>query len=75
MTPIQYFLLFSFVSNNLTNYERRHFKPFTNCHVSWDTLYNKINWELKLLVIRNKIEKKFIKKIDFIKYVILKIDI
>ena len=28
-----------FVSNNLKNYGRRHFKIFTNCHVSWDTLY------------------------------------
>ena len=27
------------VSNNLENYGRRHFKIFTNCHVSWDTLY------------------------------------
>ena len=26
-------------SNNLSNYGRRHFKLFTNCHVSWDTLY------------------------------------
>jgi len=33
MTPIQYFSLFSLVSNNLTNYGRRHFKPFTNFHV------------------------------------------
>ena len=28
------------VLNNLTNYVRRHFKLFTNCHVSWDTLYS-----------------------------------
>ena len=35
-------LSFSLVSNNLTNFEieRRHFKLFTNCHVSWDTLYH-----------------------------------
>ena len=26
------------VSNNYTNNGRRHFKLFTNCHVSWDTL-------------------------------------
>ena len=39
MTAIQYLLLFSLVSNNLTNYGRRHFKLFTNCYVSWDTLY------------------------------------
>ena len=32
-------LLFSLVSNNLKNYGRRHFKLFTYCHVSWDTLY------------------------------------
>ena len=35
-----YFLLFSLVSNSLTN-GSRHFKLFTNCHVSWDTLYLK----------------------------------
>ena len=29
-------LLVSLVS---TNYGRRHFKIFSNCHVSWDTLY------------------------------------
>ena len=34
-------LLVSLVSNNLSNYERRHFKLFTNCHVLWDTLYEK----------------------------------
>ena len=28
-----YFLLFSFVSKNLTNYGRRHLKLFTKCHV------------------------------------------
>ena len=32
-------LLVSLASNNLSNYGRRHFKLFTNCHVSWDTLY------------------------------------
>ena len=36
-------MLFSLVSNSLTNYGRRHFKLFTNCHVSWDTLYH--NWD------------------------------
>ena len=35
----KYFLLFSLVSNKIKNYWRRHFKIFTNCHVSWDTLY------------------------------------
>ena len=29
----------SLVSNNLSNYGRRHFKLFTNCLVLWDTLY------------------------------------
>ena len=38
MTDMLYFLLFSFVSQNLTNYGRRHLKLCTNCHVSWDTL-------------------------------------
>ena len=45
MTAMLYFLLFSFVSKNLTNYGRRHLKLFTNCHVSWDTLYiTKLKW-------------------------------
>jgi len=35
---IRYFSSFSLISNNLTNYGRGHFKPFSNCHVSWDTL-------------------------------------
>ena len=39
-TAIQCLLLFSLVSNNFKNYGRRHLKIFTNCHVSWDTLYN-----------------------------------
>ena len=40
-------LLVSFVSNNLSNNERRHFKPFTNCHDS-------CTWYLMLsLLIRN----------------------
>ena len=36
-------LLVSFVSNNLSNNERRHFKPYTNCHDSWDTVYMVFN--------------------------------
>ena len=39
--PWNIFLLFSLESNNLTNYRGGHFKLFTNCHVSWDTLYLK----------------------------------
>ena len=41
-----YVLLFSFVSKNLTNYGRRHLKLFTNCHVSWDTLYHIVSREV-----------------------------
>ena len=37
MADIENFIFFSWGSNNLTNYGRRHFKVFTNCHVSWDT--------------------------------------
>ena len=37
MADIEMFIFFSWGSNNLTNYGRRHFKVFTNCHVSWDT--------------------------------------
>ena len=51
--PYNFFLLFSLVSNNLTNYERRHFKLFTNCHVSWDTLYEKDTWMLRFNKILN----------------------
>ena len=36
------------VSNNLKNYGRRHFKIFSYCHVSWDTLYLKIYLPLSL---------------------------
>ena len=43
-------------------------KIFGNTNVF---IYNKMNWELKLLVIRNKKEIYF-KKNSFIKYVILK---
>ena len=39
MADINICISFSRGSNNLTNYGRRHFKLFTNCHVSWDTLY------------------------------------
>ncbi len=46
MTPIWYFFL---VSIKLTNYGRRHFNLFTNCHVSWDTLYV---WHLQYAVFR-----------------------
>lgn len=34
-----YFLLFSLVSMNLTNYGKRNLKLFTICHISWDTLW------------------------------------
>ena len=40
MDAIKYLLLFSLVTNNLTYYGRRHFKLFTNFHVSQDTLYH-----------------------------------
>jgi len=39
MNAIKFSVLFSLTTNNLTYYGRRHFKLFTNCHVSWDTLY------------------------------------
>ena len=39
MDAIKYLLLFSLARNNLTYYERRHFKLFNNCHVSWETYY------------------------------------
>ena len=34
---------YSLISNSLTNYGRRHFKLFTNCHVSWDTLQHTVS--------------------------------
>ena len=49
-TAIKCLLLFSLVSNNLANYGRRHFKIFSNCHVSWDTLYYKIVYSIRLLL-------------------------
>ena len=42
-------LLVSLISNNLSSYGRRHFKLFTNCHVSWDTLIKSINEQLLLV--------------------------
>ena len=39
MDGIKCLLLFSLVTENLKYYERTHFKLFTNCHVSWDTMY------------------------------------
>ena len=39
MTTIQYFLLFSFISNNLTNYGRRHLTHSYKVSCFWDTLY------------------------------------
>ena len=36
------FLLLSLVLNNSPHYGRRHTKLFTNCHVSWDTLYQNL---------------------------------
>ena len=42
-------LLVSSVSNILSNYGRRHFKLFTNCHVSWDTLYLILNFLARFL--------------------------
>ena len=49
------FSLFSLISNNLTNYGRRHFKLFTNWHVSWDTLYMLFYLPLFLVGLINKI--------------------
>ena len=39
MDTIKYLLLLHLATNNLKYYGRRHFKLFTNYHVSWDTLY------------------------------------
>ena len=35
------------VLNNLSSHGRRHLKLFTNCHVSWDTLYvTRLLWKV-----------------------------
>ena len=47
-------LLISLVSNNLSNYGSRHFKLFTNCQVSWDTLYQNMNYDWSLIKNKNK---------------------
>ena len=39
LLPFSISLSLSLVSHNLTNYWRRHFKLFTNCHISSDTMY------------------------------------
>ena len=41
-TKILIFLFFFLVSIKLTTNGRRHFKLFSNCHVSWDTLYKNV---------------------------------
>ena len=38
---IMLFIILFVIKLNLTNNGRRHFKLFTNCHVSWDTLYQR----------------------------------
>ena len=48
MGAIKYLLFFSLATNNLTYYGRRHFKLFTNRHVSWDTLYLPFNQGCKI---------------------------
>ena len=53
MTAIKYSLLVSLVSNKLTNYGRRHFKQFTNCHVSWDTLYIEFDFKPCPSIVKN----------------------
>ena len=45
-----FFIIFLLL-NNSTNYGRRHFKLFTNCHVSWDTLYVPHNARILLTLI------------------------
>ena len=64
MTAMFYFSLFSFVSQNLTNYGRRHLKLFTNCHVSWDTLYVHL-WEV-LQMYMKEILSGFFTNISFL---------
>ena len=40
------FIIILFGIKQLKNYGRRHFKIFTNCHVSWDTLYYPIQYDV-----------------------------
>ena len=51
------FFLLHLVSNNITYYGRGNFKPFTNYHVSWDTLYLKIYHSFKSETSRSEILK------------------
>ena len=41
-------------SNILSNYGRRHFKLFTDCHVSWDTLYLILNFSARIAFLKRK---------------------
>ena len=53
MTAINFFLLlFIWYQRTYNYYGRRHFKLFTNCHVSWGTLYlTKTLMICKLLIV------------------------
>ena len=53
MAVHRYFLLFSQVSNNITNYGRRHLKLSINCHVLRDTL--QLNSQLKISIVSKRI--------------------
>ena len=53
-------LLDSFVSNNLSNFGREHFKLFTNCHVSWDT---------SCIILSHTLERKKTKLLFYMYYI------
>ena len=53
------------VSVNLSNYRRRHFKLFTICHVSWDTLYLKM---CSILLIQCHLFNRFTMEKQFFKF-------
>ena len=53
ISAIKYSLLVSLVLNKLTNYGRRHFKQFTNCHVLWDTLFIEFHFKPCPSIVKN----------------------
>ena len=56
-------LLVPLVSNNLSNYGRRHFKLFTNCHCFVGHPVVNVFFEIKLLKLYSCMDRKLKNKI------------
>ena len=52
--------ILTLVSNKLSNYGRRHFKLFKNCHVPFDTLYLKAVFTIILNIFLYKVRNDYL---------------